>query len=412
MLLAPVATMAQDGTSFQIALQRAGLSPYWEADVPVPADDEILAGHLVDDALYLYTNSGVVFSIQAETGLIRWAEKLSERNFAVLKPAHIQRTGDVQLAALMTTADTFIIDRYSGRIRKRFSTDFPIGGPPVGVGGALIVGSADGRLRAILWDTTDCTSAQTWWTVRAGGPITTQPVLFAGDRVIAASYGGQVLSCFAGDKAYIWGFRTGGAVQGDPFLYNGYVYVASADRSLYKFDARDGRLDWQHRTGSPLTDGPVVLDNLVYQYVSQDGLVAIDADSGAEIRRFPKATSFVASMGDRVALWNGRDEIELVDRDPGSTTAKLPTGNAKVIQNLQHDAIYVIGTRGKTLCIRAEDAPYLHPSEVASARARLNQAPHTNRADDAEQVTEAVDDTLRRDPLRSRRDRTRGNANR
>ena len=39
------------------------------------------AGYLVDESLYVVTHGGRLFAMQAEVGLIRWAEKLVERDY-------------------------------------------------------------------------------------------------------------------------------------------------------------------------------------------------------------------------------------------------------------------------------------------------------------------------------------------
>ncbi|MCH8229852.1 MAG: PQQ-like beta-propeller repeat protein [Chloroflexi bacterium] len=267
------------------------------------------------------------------------------------------------------------------------------------------MGSADGNFYALVWHTVAAEDTIKWWTVRAGGPVTAAPLLFKGDRLIVASQGGHVFSFFARDKALIWSQKTDGAILGDPVLDADDVIVASTDRSVYKFDGDNGNLLWRHRADSPLADGPAVVDHTVYQYSSGQGLLALDADTGREKWRAPDAKSFVAQVEGRVAVWNGTDTIMLLDRDTGKTLAKVPVvAGSRVVTNVRHDAIYVVGSRGRVVCVRPRGVPYLHPSKVAKGRASLNRPPESGSTDDAldGRSEETTDKFV--DPFRSRRD--------
>lgn len=387
-------------------LKDAGLARYWTAEVPIPSDDTLADVYLVDDTLYLYTLNGIVFAVQADTGLIRWGKKLSAHNFSIQKPGHITGTPGYSLAAFVTPGGTHILDRYSGETIASFPSDFAVGGSPVGAGDTLFMGSADGNVYAVVWHTAGSHKTIQWWTVRAGGPVTTTPILYGGDRLIVASQGGQVFSFFAEDKALVWSQKTGGAVLGNPVLDGDEVVVASTDRSIYKFDAENGNLLWRYRTDSPLADSPVVVDDTVYQYSSRQGLLALDADTGREKWRAPRARSFVAQVEDRVAVWDGRNEVLLLDRVSGEIMAQIPVPlRAEVVTNTLHDAIYFVGPHGRVECVRPRGVPYLHPSKIASARARLNRSPQSRGADSAlDKPSGERGDSRSNDPFRSRRD--------
>jgi hypothetical protein len=220
-----------------------------------------------------------------------------------------------------------------------------------------------------------------------------------------------VFSCFASDKALSWGHKIGGAILGNPFLAGGYVYIASSDRSLYKFAAADGRLAWRYRTESPLASGPVVIGGIAYQYSPGQGLLAIDAELGTEIWRAANGMAFICRVDNRIAVRDSDNEIQLLEADSGKLKATFPMGNrSSAVTNVLNDALYLVGPRGRTLCLRAQDAPYLHPSRIAAARARLNTPPQTGPGDGDDALLGNVKEDRTSDPLRSRRDRGRDDA--
>ena len=187
-------------------LKDAGLARYWTADVPIPSDDSLAEVYLVDDTLYLYTLEGIVFALQADTGLIRWGKKLSARNFSIQKPGHIAGAPGYSLAAFVTPGGTQILDRYSGSAIASFPNEFAVGGAPVGAGDTLFMGSADGNVYALVWHTAGSCETIQWWKVRAGGPVTATPILYGGDRLIVASQGGHV---FSGLGSFAFWLRSG-----------------------------------------------------------------------------------------------------------------------------------------------------------------------------------------------------------
>lgn len=77
-----------------------------------------------------------------------------------------------------------------------------------------------------------------------------------------------------------WKFHTGGYVISSPAIFNGMVYVGSADGNLYAVEASTGTMKWQFPTKSRLTSSPAVEAGVVY-FESYDGkFYAVDANSG------------------------------------------------------------------------------------------------------------------------------------
>jgi outer membrane protein assembly factor BamB len=62
-------------------LRRAGLTRFWEANLPVAARDRLEKVFVVEGTLYATTDRGTVFAIDANAGLIRWGSKLTEGGY-------------------------------------------------------------------------------------------------------------------------------------------------------------------------------------------------------------------------------------------------------------------------------------------------------------------------------------------
>lgn len=386
--------------------RRAGLTQYWEARLPVDREDSIGATYLVDDVLYVTTNGGSMFALTADAGLIRWGVALTEADYTIYRPAHVQTCGKAYVV-IPTTPQLQILDRYTGETARTVSPEFAAGSAAAGVGNWLFIGSADGNFYAITWNPQHSMPSLTRWKVKVGAPITAAPVLYGGGKLLFSSQSGAVYSCFAVDKGYDWAFRTGGAILGDPAIDDAGVYVASSDRSLYKLDAETGRQIWRFRTAAPLRDGPVVTSHTVYQHCPGHGLIAVDAYTGHEKWRADKGRAFVAHIPGRTALFTEDQYLQLVDQETGQVQHSIDTnGVATAITNLHDDALYLLHRNGRVLCLRPSGVSYLRPAQVAAARDRLTVPPSVAAESIGPLTGESNPkvDPLEDDPLRSRHD--------
>ena len=79
----------------------------------------------------------------------------------------------------------------------------------------------------------------------------------------------------------VWSYLTGGAVLGTPAVFNGTVYVGSADNTLVALDADTGKLRWRFENTDTFFAAPLMHDGVVYA-PSQDGYIyALDEHTGA-----------------------------------------------------------------------------------------------------------------------------------
>lgn len=122
------------------------------------------------------------------------------------------------------------------------------------------------------------------WQSKDYGTDTTLVPAVAGGRLYIGTYLDQdhnvyCLDAKTGKK--IWSYLTSGAVLGTPAVYNGTVYVGSADSTLYALDAVTGKLRWRFDNTATFFAAPLMHDGVVYA-PSQDGYVyALDERTGA-----------------------------------------------------------------------------------------------------------------------------------
>lgn len=391
-------------SSGPLTIEQGGFNVYWEARVPASAGDALINGFLRDDAVYVVTDGGAIFSLHAETGLLRWGEILTEPAFTVFAPSHVQTADGKGPVVIPTTNQTYIKDRYSGKDIIRFKPDFPPGTPAAGFDGVVLMGSSNGRVYALGWDAGRPADPIKRWEVDTGGPVSASPILYPLKNAVLASQSGWVFACQAGNKTLHWKFKVGGPVFGDPVVDASGVYVASIDRSLYKLHSHNGSVLWRERFPDPLRAGPAVVAQTVYQYAPSQGIRALDAITGTEKWLRREARQFVAHSATGDVLLSGSDRLLIVDHDGGkvlSTVAVPPVTQA--VTNTVNDSVYLLGQSGQVWCLRRDKVPYLRRQQVEIAQESLNSPPPPpGKAFEPAPSPKPL--PPREDPFRSRRD--------
>lgn len=388
-------------------LEDVGMYRYWQARLPISDKDVLLEGHLVDEALYVITDNGVVFALHADVGLIRWGKKLAEPDYRIYAPTHLRTADGNGHVVIPTVAKVFVMDRFSGETAWAFTPEFAPGGPAVGYDSMLHLGGLDGRFYSLVLLGDVSFPPVKNWEVLASGPVTAAPVLFGRGMLLFAAQGGRVYACRASDKALAWTFQTEGPILGDPAVDGSGVYVAGMDRSLYKLDRGTGRVIWRKRFPRPLRTGPVVSAGTVFQPCGSEGLVAVDAESGNEKWRQPAGQAFVAHSKGSDVLFTHDHRLLIVDPEKGAVRHAIDAHDVLVsVVNTRNDAVYLLGTDGRVLCSRLDGIPYLKRQQVIAARRRLNRPPLAEAAAVQPGPTGPGSDMspTNSDPLRSRRD--------
>lgn len=388
-------------------LQEAGLFRYWQASLPLSPGDSPDEAYLVDGALYVVSDGGVLFALTTNTGLVRWAAKLTEADHRIYSPAHIRTADGAGPVVIPTSTRIFIYGRFTGDMIRSFTPESAVGSPAVGYDDVLLIGGADGRFYSLRFDHPRAREPFRQWAVEVDGRVTAAPVLYARDMLLFASQGGVVYSCRAADKTLNWVFRADGPITGDPAVDESGVYVASLDRSLYRLHLSSGRVIWRVRLPQPLDEGPVVTAHTVYQYCPGHGLSAIDADTGREKWRSDNARALLAHTRDGDIVFTSDHRLEVVNHDSGHVRHSIEApANTGTVSNRNDDAVYLLGRDGRVLCARLASVPYLRRQQVLAARQQLNRPPRDQAkvAREARDTRDAGTDTSLSDPLRSRRD--------
>ena len=176
-----------------------------------------------------------------------------------------------------------------------------------------------------------------WRGYQVSQSIQLAPLLVDGAVIVVGS-DGRIMVLDAGSAAQIWSKRLLDVVTAPPAAGSRQVYVAGQDQHLWAFDLDTGRNTWRYLTEDPLSEGPVLLGDHVYQQIPSEGLVCFEAEpvnapDGVVVWKAPKVRgSVVARIGGNLLVWDqAQRRLELVTADQGAAALSLDLPGIKFL---------------------------------------------------------------------------------
>ncbi|MCB9867025.1 MAG: PQQ-binding-like beta-propeller repeat protein [Phycisphaerales bacterium] len=362
--------VAQQSLLSQSDLDKLGYFKFWSMQLEMGRARAVTGAYVLDDSLYITTDSGDVHALDANAGLLRWAQNAAENVYEIFPPTHFLAPDGRGLVVITTSPRTLIIDRYAGDIVADMPLEMATSCSAVAADDRIYFGSSDGHFYAMRWTDPRTNRAVQLWRVIAGGPVTSDPVLVNNnDDIIFASQGGSVYDCTAVGKILNWQARTGGPIIGNIAVDGPGVFAASADRSLYRYNLISGALEWRSRFPEPLNEGPTVSGGVAFQYCRGEGLTALDAQSGDVLWKRIEGRRFVCRGVDYAMILDNTNTLLRVDINTGEVKghARLPK-TAVPVTNVHDNTIYLAANSGSVFCAKPSGTPYLTPAQLSEAR--------------------------------------------
>lgn len=251
---------------------------------------------------------------------------LTYRPRELATPAVDAKTGTVYLGS--NDGALFALDAATGRERWRHRTSGPIWSAPLLTADALYVGNADGQVVALdrktgapLWDEPFVVE----------GAIEAAPAA-AGGRLFVTLDTNEVRAIDAAAGDALWSYRREHltaftlAGQAPPVVWEDSVFTGFSDGSVVALRVEDGSVVWERSLASEATrfddvDGaPVVQGDVLYVAAHASGVWALDARTGAERWHHEAVGALaVAVAGERVWYTNvERPAVVCLDRAAGA----------------------------------------------------------------------------------------------
>lgn len=255
------------------AARTLGYRVDWEARDVIPAGRSVRMMQPDGDALFVLDSSNDLARVRSTDGLRIWQSPIGSPVDNVLGINRVTFPNDRVFVTV--EGAMFVLDTGNGALLARNRLSRVANTAPIEVGRFLIYG---GRTGEIVWQ--EFRVGHPWRVNAVDGSIRHKPVFAedaTGGDIVAASNAGVVITMDARTARTIWSKPLLAGVSSRPAAGGGLAFVAGEDQYLWALRLADGSTAWKYFNDAPLTTGPMLLGDRVYQRIPSEGLVAFDA---------------------------------------------------------------------------------------------------------------------------------------
>jgi len=264
----------------------------WEWDCPkenLKSNAIVADMAMSEDALYVASSNGRVYSLDKGTGDENWNGK------------------DIPVLA-----------------EKLWTS-------PVIQGDALYVSTLGGNISALSLETGHLLD----WSFKSQAGFASRPVTY-GNTILLGSFDRYLQAIEIGSDVPVWKFPqekpAGNWFWASPVVKEGVVYAGCLDGKLYAIEAETGEKLWEFDAGSPIISSPILMDNLLIIIGELGTLYVFDVDTEFEEEAVPlRAISIGASVKSSFCAQDGLvyvrgedDSIYVADIERGEIVEGWP----------------------------------------------------------------------------------------
>ena len=319
---------------------------------------------LPKSTLYIQTSNGVVRSLDAETGKVRWTTNLGNQQTESLGVV-----GRGKYVAALKGGSVFCMDAETGAILWDKRCKNGPSAPPQLEDDQIFVPLINGRVQRFDIGQEGFNSMT--YISGGSGSSTTRPGI-SQFSICWPNYGGTVsVAARAGNRG-MPGFelKANGSVLGTPQYKNGIYFITSVDSYIYALDEQRGSLIWENSTGFDITQPPILLGNYVYVINDLNQLSRFDATTGRLSANWqtarPGIGTYAGASQTKIFTINENGLLKVLDQDSGDVTGTANLGSVKsILPNSKTDRMYVLNNTGTIRCYRelASVKPFFHSDE-------------------------------------------------
>jgi outer membrane protein assembly factor BamB len=197
------------------------------------------------------------------------------------------------------------------------------------------------------------------WIYTAGQFNSSSPVIYNG-KVYVGSADYKLHCLNAGSGEWIWDYSTTAQIMSTPAVANGKVYIGSIDNKIYCLNAETGEWIWEYTTGSIIVSSPTVYNGKVYIASYDNKLYCLNADTGAWIWEYDTGSYVISSAA--IAsnkVYIGSDKLYCLNVDTGAWIWEYDTGSyLETSPAIYNDKVY-FGSLNEIYCLNADTGTWI-----------------------------------------------------
>ena len=367
---------------------------------------------LPETTLYALSNTGLITSINGDTGKVNWKTRIGTR-----KRPTIGLGANEDFVAAINGATVYCLEAATGKIIFEQRCSAAVGAspavsgrlpetPPEDLGeeemeefkrvnkttGFVYVPLVNGRLQAFPVNQKGVGSEA----YVAVGRSMARPLITEKFVSWPTALGHYNVAPKDEVRSVAYRVLANDAIVSPGTTQGGLVFFTSFDGYVYAVDEDKGNIIWEFSTGGRITQSPIPVDNHLYVISDEYKLFKIDAQSGwaAEGWDEPKSGihNFVGSSKDKLYVTNRAGNIVAIDLNSGQTLGMVDvSGLSLILPNYYTDRLYVGRESGLIQCLHEVGSriPQFKSGEFVEA------AKPTEATQPGEQIIQTEDDPFK-----------------
>jgi len=345
--------------------------------------------------LFVATDHGMLHCLDADSGQIRWTQKIALEGDVTHRPAitdkYVYAVSGTKLLRIDKRSGRTLIERELTSVANAspaandYHVYVPAGsslvcydvpdpklegkaGPGAGLQGELFVkdpvnGGKMFNVHVPPGQTRRFQKLPIVWLHTLNVPFNSAPILFKND-VVACASDGTLTSYQQEFGQRNWIHNNGHNVIAPLGVMDHFVYLASSDFAVYCIDIRNGRQVWRFPSGYPVHQQPIPFSTEVLVLSEGGGMTALDNKHGEPIWTNDSMRRIVGVSKDHIFAADRLNVVQVLSRKTGGVLGSLALAEYTVTPvNQFNDRLYMASPEGQVLCLHelSSPAPYLHP---------------------------------------------------
>ena len=354
---------------------------------------------LPESTIYLYSSTGSVSAIDADTGALKWQNRVGDTKFKSIGVG-----ADNNHVAVVNGSTMYCLAAESGKLIFSAKCRHGVSAGPSVSENRIYVPLVNGRLEVFKINERGINSSS----FASLGESTSSPVITL--KTISWSTDRGLMNVVAreGGKTVSYQLRADDAIVGQPVYQSGTFFVTSLDGFVYALDEDRGTVNWQVSTGASISQSPAVFGGFVYVVNDNNELFKLDVKQGSSAPGWESprtGVGMIVGAGQKdIFVTDKVGNLKVLSQSSGSMLSTVPFGSVdRVLANQKSDRLYFANRQGLVQCIRevASTVPHFHSGEFGSVevattkvsgRSEAGEKPQKDAGEDLEDPFRASDD--------------------
>jgi outer membrane protein assembly factor BamB len=340
-------SMAEEGMQRLVSpelLKQAELEILWENKLPIKRGESLERLFILGNRIYGLSSQNFLVSLNREKGNVIFSRSIAEAGFPVVGLG-------LYKDELFSVAGNKLVEinPESGEERSAKRLGFGVTCPAARNSEYFYVGGTDRRMHVLRSED----KVQVFEVAAESDSMITS-IVADENSVVFATDDGNVISITPDKSKRLWQFDAAGTITWPIVRDAESLFAASGDTNVYRLNARTGKFVWKYQTGAKLEKGPQVTQGVVYQYVRNEGLVAIDKkESHERIWQLAEGRDLLAEADGKAYVITKVGTLVVMDNKKAKQLYLVDfAGVSKYATNVADSRIYIADKNGRIACLQ------------------------------------------------------------